>query len=404
MATLQHFRELDPLPGSVGDVFRLIRSDIATTRSALARKTGLSPSTVGLRVEALQRLGLIAEDGEHRSEGGRRARLLRIVADNGHVVAIESGVRYLQVLVADLEGNVLGEARHDGVLELAPREAISAMWERIGELREQIGGASVPLRGVVVSVPAPVDYATGRIATPSYMPKWHGASIVELFSTFTDAPVLVENDANLIALSELPARGHSRENLLAVLLGTRIGSGIIANGQLLRGENGAAGELSHTPVNAEPTIACVCGLESCLESAASGAAVASRLKVLGHDVRSMTDIAILGRGGDPEVLAVLRDAGTLIGSVLASSVNFINPRSIVLGGIMSTSAPLVAAIRAELFQKCLPIASEGLEVRAIEAPETAASRGAFRLLLDEVLAPARVDHLARQADAAAQIA
>lgn len=402
MSNAHRYRELDPVPGSVGDIFRLIRSDIASTRSALARKTGLSPSTVGLRVEELQRLGLVTEDGEQPSEGGRRGRRLRIVADGGHIVAIEAGVRYMRVSAADLKGKVLAAARHDGALTSSPDAAVHLMWERITALVRTAAIAS-PLRGIAVSIPAPVDYESGKIATPAFMNEWHGANIVALFAPLTGVPVLVENDANLMALSELPAR-KSRQTFVAVLLGTRIGSGIIANGQLLRGDSGAAGELSHTPVNAAPTISCVCGLAGCLESVASGAAIAARLNVTGHAVESVTDIVALGRGDDPEVLSILREAGTRIGTVLAAAVNFINPGSVVLGGLMSTSGPLVAAIRAELFQRCLPIASEGLDVRTIKSPETAATRGAFRLLLDEVLAPARVDEMARHSESEEQIA
>ena len=115
-------------------------------------------------------------------------------------------------------------------------------------------------------------------------------------------------------------------------------------------------------------------------------------------MRTAADVVELGRAGNPEVAEELRRAGTRIGGVLATIVNFFNPRDVVLGGTMSASSPLVAAIRAELFQRCLPLVTEDLEVRAARRPSDAGVRGACQLILEEVLAPHRIDRLARELD------
>jgi predicted NBD/HSP70 family sugar kinase len=396
MTTMYRDREITA--GSIGDVFRLVRSKSATSRSSIARTFGLSPSTVGLRVEALQRIGLIAEDGEHESRGGRRARNLQIVADAGFVVAIEPGVRLLKLAIADLNGTVLQSVRLPALADQPPVEAVATIWSEVEKLFEAADAPIDRLRGIAVGLPAPVEYPSGRVVLPSFMQTWSDAKVPDLFATHTEVPVLVENDANLVAISEMSAaEDNHNDYFLAVLLGRRIGSGLVADGKLLRGFNGAAGEFSHTPVAGPAVISCVCSLESCLESVASGAAIAARLSDLGYTVDIPSDIIALGRSGDPRVLAILREAGTQIGTALASSVNFFNPRRVVLGGALSQSAPLAAAIRAELFQKCLPVAAQDLDVSAVADPDTAGARGALRLLLDEVLAPARVDELARVA-------
>lgn len=146
------------------------------------------------------------------------------------------------------------------------------------------------------------------------------------------------------------------------------------------------------------TIPCVCGTVNCLESVASGGALVARLVALGYDVTTTSDVVELGRSGDAQVVDILRSAGTSIGEVLSSIVNFFNPRDVVLGGAMSASAPLVAAIRAELFQRCLPLVADDLEVRAARSPGDAGVRGASQLILEEVLAPARVERQWRMLD------
>ncbi|MCR6492217.1 ROK family transcriptional regulator [Cellulomonas sp. P24] len=397
MTPSTHHGDRESGTGTVGDVLWLIRSKVATSRSEIARHTGLSPSTVGLRVESLQRLGLVTEDGALESRGGRRARHLRIASTSGYVVAIEPGVRVHRVAIADLEGVIVGATRLDARAGETPAEAVSMIWDAVKTMTGPLEVPTERIRGVAVGLPAPVEQSVGRAVLPSFLQTWSDVVVPDLFVPHTDALVLVENDANLVAISEMSDGDRSGDYFLAVLLGRRIGSGIVAGGALLRGVNGAAGEFSHSPAAASAAIRCVCGIENCLESTASGAAIAAQLAELGYELDTPRDIVALGQSGDPRVVAVLREAGSHIGAALAGVVNFMNPGRVILAGSLSQSAPLVASVRAELFQRCLPIAAQNLVVSATTDPDTAGARGAFRLLLDEVLAPARVDEMARVA-------
>ncbi|WP_159085114.1 ROK family protein [Planctomonas deserti] len=388
----------DFAPGSVGDVFRLIRGGVATSRSSLARVSGLAPSTISLRVDALVRLGLVSEGGDERSRGGRRARLLEVARSAGFVAGMDVGANHVQLALADLTGALQVVESIPVAIERGPDAATEHLWGALTDLMVRNDLDPVLLLGLAVGLPAPIEYPTGRVVLPSFMPSWHNADLPGLFARYTDIPVLIENDANLLALAERSETSPELDQLLAVKLGTRIGCGILSAGRLHRGVGGAAGEISHTSVDGDSTIACVCGTPHCLESVASGGAIAARLAARGFDVRTAADVVELGRAGNPEVVEELRKAGTRIGGVLATIVNFFNPRDVVLGGTMSASSPLVAAIRAELFQRCLPLVTEDLEVRAARRPSDAGVRGACQLILEEVLAPHRIDRLARELD------
>ncbi|MCU1529130.1 MAG: hypothetical protein JWP75_2893, partial [Frondihabitans sp.] len=165
-----------------------------------------------------------------------------------------------------------------------------------------------------------------------------------------------------------------------------------------RGIGGAAGEISHMAVDGVSVISCTCGVPNCLESVASGGALVASLRAQGFEAETAPDVVALGARGEPVALDALREAGMLIGQALAGVVNFFNPREVVLAGSMSASLPLVAAIRAELFQRCLPLVARDLEVRATRNPQVAGLRGATLLVLDEVLAPARIDSLLKDTD------
>lgn len=399
------YTDVDHSPGSVGDVLRLIRASETMSRATLARITGLAASTVSLRVDVLIGMGLVREHGNEDSHGGRPARRLQLDGEAGFVAVVDLGANHVRILLNDLTGQilidreVLTEAeRRRTLLEEGPAATVEVLWRLIETLSAEAELPLGGLRGIAIGVPAPVEYPSGRIATPSFQPSWHGADLAAAFAKHVDIPVLVENDANLIALFETNEHGRSPDDqLLAVKLGTRIGCGIIAGGRLHRGVGGAAGEVSHTPIDGTAAIPCTCGIPNCLESVSSGGAIVARLRAAGHPVLTTQDVLALGARGDTAVIDALRDAGTRIGQVLANIVNFFNPREVVLAGSMSASPLLVAAIRGELYQKCLPLVTEKLEVRASRSPRDAGIRGASVLILDEVLAPARIDAQVRDA-------
>ncbi len=401
MTARRLYKDVDSAPGSVGDVLRLIRSTGVVSRSALARMTGLAPSTVSLRVDTLVSAGLVREIGSVSPGRARRGRRLMLDGASGFVLAIELGANHVRLALTDLAGRRLLDSDTSGdsaplSRTISPRAAVDELWQRFEELVRGSDHDPSGLRAVAIGVPAPVSYPEGRIVTPTFNPSWDGVVLGDLFAEHTEVPILVENDANLIALAERSDElDPEQSQLIAVKLGTRIGSGIITGGRLHRGISGAAGELAHTEVNGVSAIGCTCGIPNCLESIASGGAIIARLRDAGHDVSSTERLLTLAAQGDPAVVEELREAGIRIGRVLGIIANFLNPKEVVLAGSLSASPPLVAAIRGELYRVCLPLVADDLEVRASRAPRDAPIRGASVLALDEILAPARVNVLTR---------
>lgn len=385
--------------GTAGEIFQMIRSAQSTSRAALAQQSGLAPSTISLRVDALMRLGLVRDKGEGESNGGRRSRLLEVNNEAGYIAAIDVGANHVKTAIVDVSGTFLGVTDQTASFGASPEAVVAHAWDIVHAQILELKLPETGLMGIGVGFPAPIEYRSGRVVLPSFMPGLHDAVIPQLFKSHTAVPVLVENDANLMAIAERAERADGESvQLLAVKLGTRIGCGIISEGRLHRGVGGAAGEISHTAVAGTATVGCSCGIESCLESVASGGAIAARLAAAGYDVKTASDVVELGQNADPEVVAALREAGTQIGDVLSSIVNFFNPGDVVLGGTMSASAPLVAAIRAQLFQQCLPLVTNRLDVRAAHNPSEAGIRGASIIILEEILAPARIDGMFREHD------
>lgn len=378
-------------PASLGEIFTLVRQGMRT-RGEIARATGLAPSTVSLRVGTLIQAGLLEELTGEAGAVGRRARVLQVRARAGVVVAATLGSNHLRVMLADLSAAVLYDVEQPVDVSVGPNALIDEIWRRV-----EVGLAAIELepdalRGLALGVPAPVDSRAGALA-PSHLPGWDQVRVYELLGAHTDAPLLVENDANLLAVAEAALAGPAVQHLLAVKVGSRIGSGIISAGVLHQGASGAAGEFSHTPTGGKSAIPCSCGTDDCLESVASGSAVAARLRAAGRDVPGTAALLELARAGDPQVVAELREAGRQVGEVLAGVVNFLNPHAVAFGGVLSTSAPFVAAVRGVLFLRCLPIVSAVLDVREGRGGPSAEALGGVRLILEHILTADAVDRL-----------
>lgn len=123
---------------------------------------------------------------------------------------------------------------------------------------------------------------------------------------------------------------------------------------MFRGHQGFAGELTHTRVETLNPILCSCGNTGCLETVASGAAMLRHLASIGSPITTTAELIEAAQTGDYTVAPLVRNAGAHIGEALSGLVNFLNPQHIIIGGSLSQTRTLIAGIRSELYQRCLP--------------------------------------------------
>jgi predicted NBD/HSP70 family sugar kinase len=137
---------------------------------------------------------------------------------------------------------------------------------------------------------------------------------------------------------------HQRQAVQLVKVGTGIGCGIVAGGQIHHGARGAAGDIGHIRATSEDVL-CKWGNVGCLEAIAGGQALAQRLTAEGADAANSRDVVRLVRAGDATAMRMVREAGRSLGEVLAGTVNFFNPAVIVIGGdIAEAQAQLLAGV------------------------------------------------------------
>jgi len=381
-----------PESDSPGDLLQLIRSGRARTRGELGRATGLARSTVAQRIYSLKAAGLIVESGEAApSTGGRPPSLIGFNADAGLVLAADLGATHSRVSVSNLLAEPIAETTAEIEIDLGPVGVLSWLEETFRGLLEEVGRPMSDVRGVGIGLPGPVDFAQGMAVNPPIMKGWHLYGVAEHGRAVYGVPVLVDNDVNIMALGEYWMMDPKVEDFIFVKVGTGIGSGLILGGQLHRGADGAAGDMGHVRTTSDDVV-CRCGNNGCLEAIAGGAAIAAHLRERGFEAPGSRDVVKLVDEGNREAIHSVRAAGRLIGQVLASMVNLLNPALIMVGGDMARAEPqLLAGIREVVYQRSTTLSTTDLQITVSTLGDRAGVTGAAAMVIEHILTPSAID-------------
>ncbi len=375
-----------------GSLLQHLRDGVPRTRSELAAATGLGRSTVAQRVDALLASALVGPAGEALSTGGRPPTQFAFNPAARVVLAADVGATHVRLAVTDLAANVLASELVDLDIALGPEVVLRWVVEQGRRLTVAAARDVTHIAGVGIGLPGPVEHATGRPTHPPIMPGWDGFDVPGFVRAEVGADVFVDNDVNVMALGEHYMGFRDVDHLMFVKIATGIGSGIISDGALRRGAQGAAGDLGHIQVPHDVDDVCRCGNVGCLEAVASGAAIAGKLRAAGVHATSSHDVVALARGGSVLATRLLRDAGRTVGEVLASAVSLLNPSVIVLGGTIAEAGdPLLAGVREIVYRRSLPLATAQLRIVQASAGDLSGVVGAAVMVIDRVLSPDAVD-------------
>ena len=273
-----------------------------------------------------------------------------------------------------------------------PDVVLSWLERSFDRLLDETGRGRAALRGIGVGLPGPVEFASGRPVNPPIMPGWNRHPVGARLSERYGVPALVDNDVNIMALGEHWSHWREHAFLMFVKVGTGIGCGIVASGHVHRGADGAAGDIGHIHIPDHDDVVCRCGNVGCLEAIAGGGAMAARLAQRGLGTRTSRDVVDQMLAGQPDAVLEVRQAGHVIGGVLAACVNVLNPEVIIIGGdVADAGEPLLAGIREVVYKRSLPLATGHLQIAISKLGDEAGIIGAAVMVLETILAPAAVD-------------
>ncbi|MEU6678935.1 ROK family protein [Streptomyces sp. NPDC046925] len=385
---------------SPGHLLQLIRSGEATTRSELLRATGLSRSTVGLRLDQLFGAGWL-RDTAGASTGGRPSALLEFDASHAVVLAVDLETRHARAAVLDLAGDVLAETSGPVLVTDGPAKVIDTLAGWFLPLLAEAGTEPGKVAGIGMSVPGPVDFELGQVIQPPIMPGWDRFPIREqMQAAYAEqvgaslepgpVPVLVDNDANLMAYAEHRAGHADCAAFLLIKASTGIGAGVVVGDEVYRGIDGGAGDIGHIRLHDRPDALCMCGSYGCLAAVASGRALAGQLSALGIPTTSGSGVHQHLADGQPDAIRLAREAGQRVGEVLATVVTLLNPGVLMLAGDLA-GAPFMTGVRELLYQRAMPRTTANLNVVTAQLGDRAGLMGAGEMVVEHLYSPDRAD-------------
>jgi glucokinase len=281
--------------------------------------------------------------------------------------AIDIGGTKTAVAVIDEHGSILAREETPTIARAGFTAAMDAI---AGMLERTAARAAAKISGIGIACTGPVDAVTGDIGDVEFLPGWQGCNPVAHLSQRFRVAVAMENDADAAALAEVcwgVARG--KRSLISVTVGTGIGGGILLNGKLYRGVNGAHPEIGHHVI--EPTgPLCSCGARGCWEILASGPAMMRRFRdtSVPSDVSDASPVSAQvicdkARRGEVKAIAAVESEATYLGIGLANLITLFAPEMIVLSGSVMDSADLfLPTIRQIIRRHCGLVPWDKVEV------------------------------------------
>lgn len=368
-------------------VLNYVREREPISRAEIARETELQRSTVSAIVEDLKTEGLVEEVGEGESTGGRRPTLLKLRAAEAIALGVSITPTCTTVAASDLAGRVLDQEE----FLTDPKKTIHKVIEVVREFTTRYKGS---IEGVGVSLPGLVDPSTG---TALYIPYflWRDLPISKVISDAVGLPVVIDNDANAVALAELwfgrPEVSDARDFIL-VLVAEGVGTGIIFDGQVYRGQRGAAGEFGHMVIGRGAPVPCSCGSDDCWEAFSSErAAIARYLRLSGASTNSpisFIEVVDKALGGEQDATTALVETARHLGVGISNLIIGFSPEAVVVGGEIARAWDLIENALTETIANSVRRGLPSARILPSTLGENPTLRGALSLVLASKFAAA----------------
>jgi glucokinase len=306
-----------------------------------------------------------------------------------NAIGVDVGGTKIAAGVVTREGEILNEVRYPSA---GPRERLlSTIARAVNEVKN-----GFEVGGTCLAVPGTVSTAENKIIDAPNLHEIEGVPLKDELEERTGFSTTVENDANAAAWGEYRfGAGSEATHLVFITLGTGVGGGVISHGVLLRGAQGAGGELGHITIQATGP-RCGCGNHGCLEALASGTAIARHAREVASEkpdsalgelaIERMVlgeDVAELAREGDEAARSVLDKTGTWLGIGLAAYVNIFNPEVIAVGGGAARAGDLILdAARREVHLRAMSPGRNLVEIKQATLGARSGVLGAAALARD----------------------
>ena len=310
--------------------------------------------------------------------------------DNKLIFAADLGGTHLRAAIVDRNGRIQFHFKQNTPQGGDPRAIVDAVVAAVHESRKQ---TSSEITAVSLVVPGTVKVEEGVVVKAPNLPCLDGFPLGAALADQLRLPAILENDANAAAVGEMwQGAAVGCKTIICVTLGTGVGGGIILDGKLWRGVDGAAAEIGHMCVDPFGGVACTCGSRGCLEVFASATAIVRMTReasprhpdsvLHGKDDQTARMIFEAGKQGDELALEIFRRMGVYLGIGLANLINILNPEMIVIGGGVMNGWDLFAKdMQQQVEERAFPLLAARVKIVRAKCGDDAGLLGAARLAL-----------------------
>jgi len=310
--------------------------------------------------------------------------------DMGLIFAADLGGTHLRAATVDHKGKIQFRFKQNTPQATDARAIVDAIVAAVRESEQQAGGAQ-QISAVSLVVPGTVKVEEGAVVKAPNLPCLDGFHLAAALTEQLGLPAILENDANAAAVGEMwQGAAVGCKTIICVTLGTGVGGGIILDGKLWRGVDGAAAEIGHMCVDPFGGVACMCGSRGCLEVFASATAIVRMTREASprypdsilQRAQELTAKTIFAAGqqGDELALEIFRRMGVYLGIGLANLINILNPEMIVIGGGVVNGWDLFAKhMHQQVEERAFPLLAARVKIERAKCGDDAGLLGAVRL-------------------------
>lgn len=311
-------------------------------------------------------------------------------------IGIDVGGTNVKIALVDGEGKIIYSNSVPTYAQMGYEYTVNNIKQAIRDLMKETNTDAKEIEGIGFDFPGQVDYKTGVVKLAPNIPGWINVPIAQMIEEEFNIPTRIDNDVRCAALGELKfGAGKGCENFICITVGTGIGSGLVINGQLVRGAANAAGEIGHIKLQMNGGPICGCGDTGCLEAFASGPSIvamaqeylkggkSTKFREMAGADGEITPyiVAKAAEAGDPVAKRIFEIVGTYIGMGLVSVINLLNPEKVIIGGGVAAAGDLLLdPIRKTIKERAMVVAGNSVEIVPAELGNSAGVIGASMLV------------------------
>jgi predicted NBD/HSP70 family sugar kinase len=328
-------------------VLDILKHKSPISRIDIAKMTGMSPTSITRIVNELQLQGYVRETEAVTSGVGRKATLLEVCGDVLYTIGVEIDKSVLKVGIVNYIGEMVSlhkNKRNESESYMETLQKINAI---IGKIMDENNISTNKILGLAVGLPGYIDYKSGIVKVSDQL-KWKDVSLADDLKKLTSFNVIVDNELKMKIVAEsFTGMAKDSQNSILIGIGSGIGSSIMLNGEIYRGETNNAGEIGHTVIDPTGNV-CNCGKIGCLATYISEGAILSDSRKV-KEIASIDEVFQSYRNREPWALNILDRASTYIALAISNILCLYNPEVIILSGNTIEKLP---EMKQAIEQKC----------------------------------------------------